>query len=47
MRNATTGATAKIGVFKVNFENGVVSVISENTRSAFSSVGGLETARQL
>lgn len=44
LRNATTGATAKIGVFKVNFENGVVSVISENTRSAFSSVGGLETA---
>ena len=44
LRNASTGATAKIGVFKINFEEGVVSVISENTRNAFAAVGGLETA---
>ncbi len=43
LKNATTGATAKIGVFKVNFETGTRTVISENTRNAFSSVGGLET----
>ena len=44
IENASTGATAKIGVFKINFEEGVVSVISENTRNAFAAVGGLETA---
>ncbi|HHX56819.1 MAG TPA: Stk1 family PASTA domain-containing Ser/Thr kinase [Clostridiales bacterium] len=43
LKNATTGATAKIGVFKVNFESGTMTVINENTRNAFSSVGGLET----